>query len=349
MKIERLPLRVALLVAPLALAACGGGGGDSPPASSAVNIDISAANRDNLAHASAAAVLTSSPSSAVPLASSAQGGPAQGLAAGGAWPQRLRSALLQGTGAGPTREQALAISATQIAPCAVSGTVTLSFEDRDGNNAVSAGDVLTMAFNQCVDTAGTSVNGSASATYTQVITTPTPAVKARMALTQMSTVTANHALTLHGVMLLDYAQPSALLETTRLTAEGLVTVSFNTHLPHSDTVTLQSGYTQFDSYDPTALPPGGGVAGRTSTTLQGRLQSVQAGGIVEVATAANAPLVSYDADSLGYPREGVLQVKGVHGTLRMSALSASTVQLELDADDNGTYETAGPVGWDWLL
>ena len=46
----------ALLVA--ALAACGGGGSDAPPAPN-TTLDISAANRDNVAHASAAGVLSS--------------------------------------------------------------------------------------------------------------------------------------------------------------------------------------------------------------------------------------------------------------------------------------------------
>jgi hypothetical protein len=33
----------------------------------------------------------------------------------------------------------------------------------------------------------------------------------------------------------------------------------------------------------------------------------------------------------------------------LTALSRTTVQLELDADDNGGFESTSGVTWDWLL
>ena len=229
----------------------------------------------------------------------------------------------------------------------MSGTVSVSIDDRDNNAVPSVGDVLTITFNQCRDSANETLNGSASASYTQISTAPI-AVHARLTTTQLSTVTANHTLTLNGTLLLEFAQASATVATIRLTAEGAVTVAVSTHLPFSDTVTLQNGYTQLDRYDAAALPPpGSSVPGRTESSVQGSLHSAQAGGIIEVATLPGAPFVTYDADA--YPRAGTLQVKGRNGTLLLTAVSASSVRLDLDADNNGGFESSETVGWDWLL
>jgi len=327
------------------LGACGGGGGsgDSPPA--AVVIDITAANRDSVAHASAASVLSSSPTAAIPL-SSANAGP--GSALSGRLATLLRQPLLAQAPAVSGREQLLAVVGPVIQPCAFSGTVSLTIDDRDNSGAASVGDVMTIVFNQCHDTAAEFVNGTTTATYTQIGSVPVPTIGARLTMSQFTTVTTNHTLTLNGAMLLNYSQPSASVEITRLTADGAVTIAFSTHLPYADTVTLQSGYMQEDTYDASvAPPPGSTVAGRTTTTLQGRLQSTQAGGLLDVATPPAAPLVTYSADA--YPSSGAVQVTGRSSTLLMTALSVTGVRLDLDADGNGSFESTATVSWDWLL
>lgn len=342
----------ALLVA--VLAACGGGGGDAPPAPNAT-LDISAANRDSVAHASAAGVLSSSPTAAVPLAAAPDR--RQALGSSGALRTvrsgRLLAALLQPlrSPAAPAligaREQAQAVIGPVVEACALSGTVSVRIDDRDNNAVPSVGDVLTITFAQCRDSANETLNGSASASYTQISTAPI-AVHARLTTTQLSAVTANHTLTLNGTLLLEFAQASATVATIRLTAEGAVTVAVSTPLPFSDTVTLQNGYTQLDRYDAAALPPpGSSLPGRSESSVQGSLHSARAGGIVEVATLPGAPFVTYDADA--YPRAGVLQVKGRNGTLLLTAVSAASVRLDLDADNNGSFESSETVGWDWLL
>ena len=326
------------------LGACGGGGGgDTPPPP--VVIDITGANRDSVAHASAATVLSSSPTAAIPL-SSASATPS------GALSGRLMTLLLHPLHyqalTASSRERPLAIIGPLVEPCAFSGTVSLTVDDRDNSGATSVGDVLTIVFNQCHDTAADSVNGTTTATYTQISTAPVSTIGARLTMSQLAAVTVNHTLTLNGAMLLNYSQPSASVEITRLTADGLVTVAFSTHLPYSDTVTLQSGYTQEDTYDASvAPPPGGMVAGRTTTTLQGRLQSTQAGGFVDVATPPAAPLVTYSADA--YPSSGAVQITGRSSALLMTAVSSSQVRLDLDTDNNGSFESTVTVSWDWLL
>lgn len=328
----------AALVAGLAACGGGGGGGDMPP--TAVVIDITAANRDAAAHASVAGVLSSSPTAALPLASTS--GTAQGD-----WHGRLMAWLRQ-TATASVSDHPLGIAGTAVEPCAISGTVSIAVDDRDNNGAASVGDVLTIVFDQCHDTATDSVDGTATATYTQISTTPVLTIGARLTMSQLAAVSANHSLTLNGAMRLAYAQTSATVETTRLTADGAVTVAVSTHLPYSDTVTLQSGYTQEDTFDASIPPPpGNSLAGRTTTTVQGRLRSAQADGLFDVATPAGAALITYSGDA--YPSGGALQIRGRNGTLVLTALSRTTVRLELDADDNGSFESTTGVTWDWLL
>jgi hypothetical protein len=353
------PLRLGTLaLAVLAgLAACGGGGGDSPPATAAT-IDITAANRDNIGHATAAGILGLSVTGAIPLASSSTTGyreqpQAVGAAQRAGWSGRLMAALLvplrdQGAGAAVTREKTLAMMGPVMQACAMGGSTSSSLDDRDGNAAPSVGDVITIAFNNCRDTLDETLNGNASATITMVSMAPLLSMSMRLTATQMSDVTTSHSVTLNGTMLFDYAQTSASVETAKVTADGPVTVAVSTHIGFSDTVTLQSGFVVQDSFDASVAPPLGLITpGRTTSTVQGSFRSNLIGGIVEVASVAGAPLAKYSAED--YPRSGAVQVRGRNGTLQIMALSANDVRLDLDADSNGSFESGTTVAWDWLL
>ena len=63
------------------------------------------------------------------------------------------------TVASTSAHPATAISDTE--PCGVSGSLTTTFDDRDNNSMLSAGDVLTVAFDQCRDSATSLLNGAA--------------------------------------------------------------------------------------------------------------------------------------------------------------------------------------------
>lgn len=353
------PLRLGTLAfAVLAgLAACGGGAGDGPPASVAT-IDITAANRDNIGHATAAGILGLSVTGAIPLVSGSAAGDreqpqAVGVAQRAGWSGRLMAALLvplrdQGAGAWSLREQPQAVIGPVVQPCAFSGSTSSSLDDRDGNAARSIGDVIIIAFDNCRDIADETVNGNASATVTMVSMAPLLSMSMRMTASQVSDVTTGHSATLNGAILFDYAQTNTAVETAKVTADGPVTVVVSTHIGFSDTVTLQSGFIVQDSFDASvAPPPGSTTPGRTTTNVQGSFRSNLADGVVEVASMAGAPLAKYTAED--YPRAGAVLVRGCNGMLQITALSASDVRLDLDADSNGSLESTSTVAWDWLL
>ena len=116
----------------------------------------------------------------------------------------------------------------------------------------------------------------------------------------------------------------------------------------TDTVTLSSGFREQAVYDPSAAPPGGGTQfGRTVSTVSGVLSSTALAGRVEVATLQGAPLVQYAAEP--YPRSGSVQIDGRRGRILVTALSAGEARLEVDAGDDGNFESSSTVSWDWLL
>lgn len=349
-RLTRSAVQGAIAVAfAVGLAACGGGGGGNNSPQVVPNIDLTTTNRDNVSHATAAGILGLSPTLTIPLA--ANGAAAdhnQALAAGQAqpstWSGRPPALVRQLVGqlvrnpsakAASPMAHALAVTGPAVTACGIAGTISSTLDDRDGSGDLSAGDVVTIAFNNCQDTASETFSGSVTTAIRALSST---SWSVRLTMSQLSDTAARHALTLDGSMLVDDSQPSGSVEVTRLIADGPVFASVTTHL-FTDTVTLHNGFTEEATSD--------AAAGRTSTTLQGTVQSTAVGGIVEVSTLAGAPLTQYDAED--YPRSGAVQVKGRKGTMVLTVLSTQSVQLDLDADDNGTAESSEVVSWDWLL
>lgn len=355
--------RVMVAALSSVLVACGGSGdaGSAPPLSPPTNIDLTALNRDSVGHASAVAVLALGPVGAAPLNSStAAAAQARGQATStststtpvSGWLRRVLPSLLPPSPGASNRAtramaQPSAVWPPLTEPCAISGTTTGTYDDRDNNDAVSVGDVLTFVFAACVDRPGETLDGTLSSTYTQISQTPTLAIRARIVMVQFSDAASRHALTLDGALLLDYSAPSTTLENLRLSADGVVQARVTTHV-FTDAVRLQNGYTEQLTIDSSIAPPAGGSTfGRSTSSVSGSLESSAAGGIVEVSTPVGATLTQY-ADDL-YPRAGAVQVKGRKGTLGMTALSVEQVQFRLDVDGDGIDDSTETVAWDWLL
>ena len=332
----------------LGVAGCGGGGGGGDDTGTVARIDITSANRDSVSHASAASMLAFSPASGLATMSGAAGSDSRAALSVGfsqlpAWAGRVLGAMRQPSDVaraldGGSRMRPLAVTGPIEEACMVSGSVAVTFDDRDNNLAPSAGDGLTIQFKQCRDSESETVDGLAVVTYTAVSPPPTLSLSARMTLTELSNAAVGHALKLNGSMLLDFVQTGPTTAVSKLTADGAVVATVTTH-EFSDTVTLHSGFREEASHD--------SVAGRTTSTISGSLESVAAGGIVDVSSVAGVPIVNDDVED--YPTAGAVRVRGRTGTLLMTALPTQAVRLELDANDDGSAESSETVSWDWLL
>jgi hypothetical protein len=191
--------------------------------------------------------------------------------------------------------------------------------------------VLTGVFTNCVDPelADATVNGTMVA---RVLSD----TDMRMEMTQLSFDTSRHSMTVNGAVRLTMVS----VDTAQTKTEGAVTVKVVlNHLapPFTDTVTLQNGFVAQETL----------TNGEFVRTVNGLLESAAAGGKVQLTTPSNTPIRQFE--TYDYPYTGVLRVEGKDSTLQMTVLSADQVQLDLDADGNGSFESTETVAWDWLL
>lgn len=334
----------------LALAGCGGGGGDDSTPVPAVTLVLDAGNSETVAHASSAAILASSPAQSLPVSGLAadrstalgqsslqQAGWLGRIIAIARQPQRVKAWTARSS-----RAQPLAVVGPIEEPCTVSGTISVTFDDRDNDEAPSVGDVLTLVLDACMEDASETLDGVAVVTYSEITAN---SVGALMKLTDLSDTTERHSSRMNGSMQLSYRIVDSNVEVTRLAAVGAVVVDVSTHLPFDDTVTLADGFVQELTYDAAAYAPGSATPGLSTLTVSGMLDSAAAGGTVEVSSGAEAPIKTADASQ--YPYAGELVVQGKSGTLVLTAVSEA-VRLELDANDDGTPETSDLHDWDWL-
>lgn len=311
------------------LAACGGGGGSDRDDVPAGTIDLTVANRDTVAHAAAAGAMGLGGADLV-LSSGASAASTRQLA------QSLRSA----------RERALGIIGPTVEPCAVSGSIVTTLDDRDNSGTMSVGDVMTMQYQQCKDSADETVDGRAVLTLTQLLSN---GMRGTMVQDPMAIVRDDggqrHSNSMSGTMQITYTESSASVATLRLVGDGPNVAVVSTPV-FADRVTLADGFVQETVFDTAAAPPPGGVMpGRISTTTSGRIASQVAGGDFTVATTD--PIVQYSDDA--FPRAGSLRLIGRKGTLGITAVSASDVRLDLDAESDGTVELSTLQRWDWLI
>lgn len=322
---------LSILVAASALAAltaCGGDSGDGPATESKVAI-------------------TSSNQSAV-VRASLNGGVAASIAQGtlggdtSSGTLAARSALQRALGAAMTGRKGILSAGvhptavqTSTDQCGVSGTITTTFDDKDGNNQVTNGDVLTVTFAQCKDSPTSTLNGALT-----VAVTGTPSAsgfdgnaqfQSLSVVTNGVTSNINGALTVHEV-------DGTTLSTTSLTVgTGGLTIGV-TSSAYNDNVTFASGFVITSSQM--------GANQQISTTYAGTLTASSIGGAVTVAT--QVPLITNMSDT--YPNNGVIKITGSSGsTVLATVLSNTQVQLQIDANGDGTYEGSSTVAWSTLL
>lgn len=316
------------------VAACGGGGGDTPAAAQPT-VGISSTNQDQVARTSASAVV--SVAAAGTGATGSSGGAGVAALPGAA---RQVALALQGG-----RKAALAAGAqplqvtSETSACPAGGTLTVSVDNANNNNAFDAGDSLTFTFTNCKTTATDNTNGTIAVTVASVSAT---GFTGTMTLNLASTE-GTRTGSVVGSVAASYTDVSATVSRTELLvgAAGLSgTVSVGNV---SETIAYENGF----SIATTSTVNGAGAAVSSSTTVSG---AITASGLANgrIVLATPAPIVQLAADA--YPSSGALRATGTSGsTLLVTALSASQVRLQLDADGNGSYEGDKTVAWTVVL
>ncbi len=320
------------------LSACGGGGdGGTSHAVGPTGLSITAANKDAVTRSTVSGGLAVSN---IQTATSAAGNGQKPTSV--AVRAHSLAALMQRTlAAGVKSRMSIASASAHPAAlgdtqaCGVSGSLTVNFDDRDGNGLLSAGDVLSVQFNDCRDLATSLYNGKAVITLTTV-----PNASQITASADFQNVSSVQGATTSAITgSLTVAETDSDTEsTTSLTVGGTALAITLASPGYSDVVTLSSG-TRITVDQQFA-------AARTALTYDGTLQaqSIPGGGVTLTTVS---PIVQLDADA--YPSSGALKAKGLHGTLLLTVLNATTLQEQLDADDDGTYESTATVAWSTLF
>jgi hypothetical protein len=346
--------RYTAIAAALLAAACGGGGDDGPaPPPPPSLVKITMANQDSVVHASIASLL---PFVSVPVLNASPS------------PERVTTAMphgmAQATGLNAFVRHSIGL-ATKPMPadvvraltryvgtdtCAVSGTLTVTWDDNDESSALSAGDTLTIAYAQCSETVDTRVNGVMSMSLATVSISPTVQdITGSMSFQSLAMLDQGDGLTLDGGVgfrLTDTLLTNGIdsLGTYTVGGGGLRAIATG---GLADTFSYRAGYSVTERDFTPNMP---GIATTEAISASGRFGSAALGGDLDLATLQpfKSSWITTEGDI--YPTEGQMTATGLDNT-RVSLTATKTSQARMDVcdDGDGEWEYTKMVDWDWLL
>ena len=345
------------------LASCGGGGGDAGGPPQVQLLAINSSNQQAVGRATATAMTSlvgagggiagsssttgTASAMALPTATSGyRGGSLNSLAmlmvrsATGTIDGR-RSALSARVSGGAARAQTVGSLQTQ---CSVSGSVTLSVSDADNSGTPSVGDTMTLTFSQCRETATDSLDGAMAIKLTQlsIVNDAVASLAGTLSMQHLSATDGVRTALLDGSLSMAFSQLSASEGRTQLTVGSSGLGASVSGGGVSDAVSFEPGFA-LDMTETMSTTIGG--VDTSTATLTGGFSATSIAGRVVLETSV--PVLQWATEA--YPRSGTVRVVGNASALRLQALSATTVRIELDGNLDGTYELSTDLPWTTLL
>jgi hypothetical protein len=329
----------ASLIGAILLVACGGGGGGGGnPGSSVSTAALTSSNQTVAAQDVASTTLSLFDSSELALGAVSTNESAlykEAFSHLDRLPIYMRDAVSKATATGAV--------ASQSYSCPYGGGFLASATDSDNNATISAGDIVSLTFNSCITSSGT-LTGSLgfrfdtlSGTYGSV----PYSVGLTMTFGNLGLSATAYSASLLGSITVAGSKTGEnafvqSISTTSLSASatygGNITRSRSlTSFTASETRTADASYTYLSNY-----------------SLAGTLTSSGFTGTQAVSFSTPTPVVRRGTDM--YPYTGVLRISGAsNSALRLTVISNSQVQEDLDANGDGTYEATTMVNWNTLL
>jgi len=338
---------IAALLSAVGLVGCGGGGGSdgaSTPASAAPTVTITAANQGTITRA----MLDSGQALGRSKPFAMTGGTAARSISSA--PIALRTGVLHSVvqrglvAAFGSRRSASIASATRpaatkssIIACPQSGSITAAENDADDSQSFSSGDTLTLTFNQCTYSGDDVMSGVMIFT----VDTVAPWVEGygqfsgSLALVQLSSSSGTRLASIQGSVGLAAAIASTSTQIALTVGADALTITSSAP-GDLDTIVYEPSMQLTVTATDDGMP-------KVDLTLNGAFTASSIGGRVVVATVVPLRQLAYDPE----PSSGQVVVSGASGThLRVTALSATSVQFDLDANGDGAYERSGVFAWD---
>lgn len=323
-------LHVLMQVAVLGLLAGCGGGGGGDGGSGSNNGPITAQNAPVVASAAQSAISESSDggtSGTNFFVASVSGGPAKDFNLGDlAIDQVLR-----------LRKSAGLITAAATNPCATSGTVTDNFSNNDTNPEFTAGDTLSLSFDNCVE-GGVLLDGALTIALNSL--SGDPAVPGSNYSLTISVAFNNFVVDegdesgeINGSLTVS-ANRSGNIETITVSSSALTIRDTSTA---SGQVLALNGFSVTEEYNE--------ATGSYAISVTGTLNDSRIG--FNVVATTITPLVS---DDFGDPTSGSIRLTAGDGTsVTLTAtgggINGDEVRLEVDTNGDGTIDSTLNTSW----
>lgn len=341
-------VRLAALAAAVLAVSCGGDG-DTVVApiipQQPAFVQITAANQDAVARATVAAFFTMGGVGVLPTAAPA---PAKAMAdTVSAVPLYVLGKAVAPVQATSSRASRLAVI-TQTEACPGGGSMTTTIDDRDSNTVLSPGDSMTFAFSQCREDASTMVNGTLAmgiATVSQSATTTQ--LSGAFTFQQLVVVDDSYTSSMNGVMNATYTETlGSTGTTTRLDA----TVTPGGFVAQGSTPTVNETFTYDGGFVAVAiefLPSASTTVGWSTTSLNGTVLVASLGARLTLVTDPATPV--HQSMTALHPDTGQVSVLGNASRMRLTVMVTDRVRSELDANNDGTFESTKELTWAQLL
>jgi hypothetical protein len=220
------------------------------------------------------------------------------------------------------------------------GSYVLAVDDADHDNRFDAGDTATFTFTNCV-LDGDAANGKVAIRVNALSGDLDGSVydgRFTVTMTALSLTGASGSYTGNGALDVDLVGTAARTGSSRVATSGFTSTGRFGSVQSTRTITR---FTVNESH----VPEGAGE--RRTLRFEGTLSSTGLEGR-SISVATTTPFV-VAAGSL-YPAQGQAVVSGAFGsTLRLTAVDATSVRFELDANGDGQYEQTSTRPWSELL
>lgn len=220
------------------------------------------------------------------------------------------------------------------------GSYQLVVDDANNDNRFGAGDTATFTFSNCV-LDGDGANGKVAIrvrALTGDLDTPVYDGRFTLTMTALSLTGASGSYTGDGQLELDLVGTADRTGSSRVAASA-----FNSTGRFGNVQSTRS----IRSFTVTASRVPEGLGERRTIRFEGALASTGLGDR-SVSVSTSQPFVI--TAGARYPSQGQAIVAGAQGSsVRVTAIDATAVRFELDADGNGSYETTTTRAWSELL
>jgi hypothetical protein len=225
------------------------------------------------------------------------------------------------------------VSSSTTANCSGGGSVTVSYTVTS-TSTITAGDTLTIATNNCVDS-GSTLNGSMTVTFNAFTGTfsSTGAWSGSLTYNFANTVitTGSDSTAVDGDMSMSYNQSSYQVASYSVSGNSLQTTTVTSGTSTSRTISTYS-YTGTRSGNLYTFTP--------NFTISGSL------GKLGNTSFSVTTLTAFKQNGSSYPYEGVMKITATDNTsVTLTAIDSTSVKLDIDSDGDGTTNQTNTITW----